>query len=104
MYAVRCIRHALYRRALLPSAAVLHVVSDAFNRLRRSGEMAARGAGVAALRQGQPAMHGVKRLGAAKRAQMRREDEALRLYHVVAENYAETDAARRARARIAQAD
>ncbi len=35
---------------------------------------------------------------------MRREDEALRLYHVVVENYAETDAARRARARIAQAD
>ena len=34
---------------------------------------------------------------------MRREDEALRLYHVVVENYAETDAARRARARIARA-
>ena len=34
---------------------------------------------------------------------MRREDEALRLYHVVVENYAETSsAARRARARIAR--
>ena len=35
---------------------------------------------------------------------MRREDEALRLYHVVVENYAETSSARRARARIARAD
>ncbi|MCR9097748.1 MAG: outer membrane protein assembly factor BamD [bacterium] len=35
---------------------------------------------------------------------MRREDEALRLYHVVVENYAETSSARRARARIARSD
>ncbi|MEM9176199.1 MAG: outer membrane protein assembly factor BamD [Myxococcota bacterium] len=35
---------------------------------------------------------------------MRREDEALRLYHVVVENYSETSSARRARARIARAD
>lgn len=36
--------------------------------------------------------------------QMRRQDEALRLYHVVVENYADTSAARRARARIARAE
>lgn len=35
---------------------------------------------------------------------MRREDEALRLYHVVVENYADTPSARRARARIARSD
>jgi len=35
---------------------------------------------------------------------MRREDEALRLYHVVVENYADSAAARRARSRIAQAE
>ena len=35
---------------------------------------------------------------------MRREDEALRLYHVVVENYGDTPAARRARARIARSD
>ncbi len=35
---------------------------------------------------------------------MRREDEALRLYHVVVENYAGTTAARQARARIARAE
>jgi len=34
---------------------------------------------------------------------MRREDEALRLYHVVVENYADTGSARLARARIARA-
>ncbi len=36
--------------------------------------------------------------------QMRRQDEALRLYHVVVENYAETPSARAARARIAFAE
>ncbi|MCP4906285.1 MAG: outer membrane protein assembly factor BamD [bacterium] len=35
---------------------------------------------------------------------MRREDEALRLYHVVVENYSESAAARRARSRIARAE
>ncbi|HEB88163.1 MAG TPA: outer membrane protein assembly factor BamD [Deltaproteobacteria bacterium] len=35
---------------------------------------------------------------------MHREDEALRLYHVVVENYADSPAAKRARARIARAD
>jgi hypothetical protein len=35
---------------------------------------------------------------------MRREDEALRLYHVVVENYAGSSAARQARARIARAE
>ena len=35
---------------------------------------------------------------------MRREDEALRLYHVVVENYAETSSAREARQRIARAE
>lgn len=35
---------------------------------------------------------------------MRREDEALRLFHVVVENYADSGAARRARARIAEAE
>ncbi len=35
---------------------------------------------------------------------MRRQDEALRLYHVVVENYGESPAAARARARIAHAD
>lgn len=35
---------------------------------------------------------------------MKREDEALRLYHVVVENYAESPSARRARARIARAE
>ena len=35
---------------------------------------------------------------------MRREDEALRLYHVVVENYADSSAADRARARIARAE
>jgi outer membrane protein assembly factor BamD len=36
--------------------------------------------------------------------EMRREDEALRLYHVVVENYDDTPSARRARARIARAE
>lgn len=36
--------------------------------------------------------------------QMKREDEALRLYHVVVENYAGTSSARSARARIARAE
>ena len=35
---------------------------------------------------------------------MRREDEALRLYHVVVENYSDSPTARRARARIASAE
>jgi outer membrane protein assembly factor BamD len=35
---------------------------------------------------------------------MRREDEALRLYHVVVENYAESPSASRARSRIARAE
>ena len=35
---------------------------------------------------------------------MRLEDEALRLYHVVVENYADSSSAERARARIAQAE
>jgi outer membrane protein assembly factor BamD len=35
---------------------------------------------------------------------MKRSDEALRLYHVVVENYADTPSARSARARIAQAE
>lgn len=35
---------------------------------------------------------------------MRREDEALRLYHVVVENYADSASAKRARSRIAQAE
>ena len=35
---------------------------------------------------------------------MRCEDEALRLYHVVVENYSESAAARRARSRIARAE
>lgn len=35
---------------------------------------------------------------------MRREDEALRLYHVVVENYSATASARRARSRIARAE
>lgn len=35
---------------------------------------------------------------------MRREDEALRLYHVVVENYAESPSAARARSRIARAE
>jgi outer membrane protein assembly factor BamD len=35
---------------------------------------------------------------------MRREDEALRLFHVVVENYADSRAAQRARARIAEAE
>ncbi|MCA9501438.1 MAG: outer membrane protein assembly factor BamD [Spirochaetaceae bacterium] len=35
---------------------------------------------------------------------MKREDEALRLYHVVVENYADSPSARRARDRIARAD
>jgi hypothetical protein len=35
---------------------------------------------------------------------MRREDEALRLYHVVVENYANSASARRALARIARAE
>ena len=35
---------------------------------------------------------------------MQREDEALRLYHVVVENYADTPSARRARSRIARAE
>ena len=35
---------------------------------------------------------------------MRREDEALRLYHVVIENYSDTPSARRAKARIARAN
>lgn len=35
---------------------------------------------------------------------MRREDEALRLYHVVVENYADSDSARDARARIARSE
>jgi outer membrane protein assembly factor BamD len=36
--------------------------------------------------------------------EMRRHDEALRLYHVVVENYGTTPSARKARARIARAD
>ena len=36
--------------------------------------------------------------------QMRREDEALRLYHVVVENYADSPSARRARSRIARSE
>jgi outer membrane protein assembly factor BamD len=35
---------------------------------------------------------------------MRREDEALRLYHVVVENYSDTGSARRARAKIAESN
>ena len=35
---------------------------------------------------------------------MRREDEALRLYHVVVENYSDTTSARHARARIARSE
>lgn len=35
---------------------------------------------------------------------LRRNDEALRLYHVVVENYADSDAAKRSRARIARAE
>ena len=35
---------------------------------------------------------------------MKREDEALRLFHVVVENYSDTPSARSARARIAQAE
>jgi len=35
---------------------------------------------------------------------MKREDEALRLYHVVVENYADSPSARRARDRTARAD
>ena len=35
---------------------------------------------------------------------LRREDEALRLFHVVVENYADTAAAGRARARIARSE
>jgi outer membrane protein assembly factor BamD len=36
--------------------------------------------------------------------EMKRDDEALRLYHVVVENYADSPSARQARARIAQAE
>jgi hypothetical protein len=35
---------------------------------------------------------------------MKRDDEALRLYHVVVENYADSPSARSARARIARAE